>query len=178
MTEARRLCACGCGEFTTGFYRRTNPYRNYRKGEPHKFIHQHRVKPLDPKPQRYRGTRRNGVSKMTHICVAERALGKPLPEGAHVHHFDGDGYNNDPANLVICQDAAYHSLLHVRQRVKAAGGDPNTQRICTRCKQLKFASELVGGRFVTSNKCRECIRVMGREKYRRLRAAALPERQP
>lgn len=51
-----------------------------------------------------------------HILVAEKALSKPLPIGAQVHHVDKNGLNNKNNNLVICQDQAYHSLLHVRQR--------------------------------------------------------------
>lgn len=166
MAETTTLCACGCGGATSGFYARTDPFRGYVKGQPHKFIHQHRVSPSNPKSQRYRSTKRNGVSKMAHICIAERLLGRPLPKGAQVHHFDGDGHNNAPANLVLCPDQAYHQLLHVRQRVKAAGGDPNTQRICVYCKQLKFRSELVAGRFATSNKCLECMRNRHRAKVR------------
>ena len=49
-----------------------------------------------------------------HVVVAERALGKHLPAGAVVHHVDVNRRNNAPTNLVICQDAAYHKLLHAR----------------------------------------------------------------
>ncbi len=76
-----------------------------------------------------------------HILVAERALGHDLPEGAQVHHRDGNKRHNANANLVICQDAAYHKLLHVRTRVVLAGGDPNTQRICAHCRELKAFAE-------------------------------------
>ncbi len=51
-----------------------------------------------------------------HVAVAERAIGKPLPTGAIVHHIDGDKLNNAPANLVVCQDRAYHNLIHRRER--------------------------------------------------------------
>jgi hypothetical protein len=69
---------------------------------------------------------------MEHILVAERALGKPLPPGAQVHHVDKDRTNNAPSNLVICEDAAYHQLLHNRMRAMDATGDPNTVR-CGDC---------------------------------------------
>lgn len=49
-----------------------------------------------------------------HIVVAEKVLGKYLPEGAVVHHIDGNGLNNNNNNLVVCQDHAYHMTLHKR----------------------------------------------------------------
>jgi hypothetical protein len=64
-----------------------------------------------------------------HVIVAERAFGKALPKGAEVHHVDEDKFNNHRSNLVICQDRAYHQLLHQRARIVRAGGTPNTQRV-------------------------------------------------
>ena len=58
----------------------------------------------------------NGKRQYEHIVVAERALGKPLPKGAVVHHVDGQQWNNEPSNLVICPDQAYHMLLHRRMK--------------------------------------------------------------
>lgn len=69
-----------------------------------------------------------------HHLVAERALGKHLPPGSCVHHIDGNGSNNNPSNLVICQDNAYHKLIHKRERSLKACGDPNKLRCC-HCKQ-------------------------------------------
>jgi hypothetical protein len=57
----------------------------------------------------------NGRRVYEHIAVAEKALGKPLPNGAVVHHMNEDPLDNfTPFNLVICPNQAYHLLLHRR----------------------------------------------------------------
>lgn len=69
-----------------------------------------------------------------HILIAEKALGKYLPLKAVVHHVDSNGCNNASDNLVICEDTAYHALLHVRTRAFYACGNANWRK-CGRCKQ-------------------------------------------
>ena len=52
-----------------------------------------------------------------HVWLAEKALGKRLPKGAVVHHVNENPSDNDtPFNLIICQDQAYHLLLHRRAK--------------------------------------------------------------
>ncbi len=102
-----------------------------------------------------------------HRFVAERCLGRPLPEGALVHHVDYNKQNNRRSNLVICPDDAYHQLLHRRTDVLNAGGNPNTDRICCTCKQV-----LNKDRFSTNknhadgihSECRECSNTRRRGK--------------
>jgi hypothetical protein len=89
-----------------------------------------------------------------HLARAEKALGRPLPPKAVVHHLDGS--KNPDAPLVICPSQSYHFLLHIRARVISAGGDPNTQRICYKCQQLVPMSLLVKKGTQTQTVCRPC----------------------
>lgn len=77
---------------------------------------------------------------LEHVLIAERALGKPLPPKAIVHHSDRDRSNNLNGNLVICQDQAYHVLLHYRMRAIGAGRDPNKEKKCATCQEWKVFS--------------------------------------
>jgi len=58
----------------------------------------------------------NGKRYAQHRLVVEKALGKPLPKGAVIHHLNGNKADNRPCNLVVCPNEAYHNLLHSRQR--------------------------------------------------------------
>lgn len=105
-----------------------------------------------------------------HVLIAERALGKYLPAGAEVHHVDENTLNNEPSNLVICQDKAYHKLLHWRASVIRAGGNPNTHKPCGICMRVLLFAEFRANR---SNKshglrylCYACARERDRERYR------------
>jgi HNH endonuclease len=122
--------------------------RDRRRGGPPQSYMKHGQTPY----QCY-GTRR------AHVVIAERVLGRPLPQGAEVHHVDGNKKNNAPSNLVICQDRKYHALLHMRKRVLDAGGDPDTQRICSGCRTVKpmTAFPVRQGRVDgIANQCRVC----------------------
>ncbi len=107
---------------------------------------------------------------LEHILIAEKALGKPLPLGAQVHHVDEDATNNSNRNLVICQDAAYHKLLHYRARLLAQGVDPNTHRICSLCRAVKpleaFGRSTANKASGRQNGCLECLRAYNRRYVR------------
>lgn len=75
-----------------------------------------------------------GKSKLRHIVIAERALGRPLPKGAQVHHADEDRSNDSNDNLVICPNYAYHKLLHTRADALRECGNANWIR-CWICKK-------------------------------------------
>ncbi len=72
--------------------------------------------------------------KMAHVIVAERALGRPLPVGAQVHHVNETKDDNRPQNLVICPDGKYHALLHVRARALSESGNADYRKCCY-CKR-------------------------------------------
>ncbi len=72
-----------------------------------------------------------------HVVIAERIIGKHLPDGAVVHHVNRNPVDNRPSNLVICENNSYHMHLHSRQRVVDAGCDPLTHKHCTMCKEIR-----------------------------------------
>lgn len=72
-------------------------------------------------------------SVFAHVLVAERALGHYLPPRAEVHHVNENKKDNRPGNLVICEDHAYHMLLHRRLRALKACGNASWLR-CNYCK--------------------------------------------
>lgn len=80
----------------------------------------------------------NGYAKVSaarvseHIQIAELALRKSLPKAAEVHHVNCIKTDNRNCNLVICNDHAYHSLLHMRTRALDACGNPNFRK-CAIC---------------------------------------------
>jgi len=134
---SEQLCACGCGK-QTEFAKINDRKRGVKKGDPNRYLHGHYCKgrPRLDVVKRYRLVSLSATERiLLHRQRAEKALGKPLPAGAIVHHADGT--KSDHAPLVICPDDAYHMLLHRRMRIKSAGGDPNCDLICSKCKAVK-----------------------------------------
>jgi hypothetical protein len=78
-----------------------------------------------------------------HRALAERVVGHPLPTTVHIHHRDDNRRNNAPANLVICESASYHGLLHYRTRAYRATGDVHSLK-CVFCKTWGLAPDLNG----------------------------------
>ena len=167
-TIERGFCQCGCGQ-KTAICQVNYPKRGFVKGEPKAFIHGHNTLKHG---RSYKGVAITGGTRELHRVIAERALGKPLPTKAQVHHADGDHLNNANSNLVICQDVAYHKLLHMRMRVKAAGGNPNTDLYCHGCRSAKPADAFhrhprhLNGR---QSRCKECAKV---EEFKRQKTKA------
>lgn len=68
-----------------------------------------------------------------HVYKAELAAGFRLPAGVEVHHVNQIRHDNSNSNLVICQDHAYHLLLHKRMRAYRGCGNPEAG-FCRFCK--------------------------------------------
>ena len=79
-------------------------------------------------PDHYRADRWGYVRE--HILIAEKALGKSLPAGAIVHHTNG---TKDSGPLVICENQAYHNLIHQRTRAYVPCGHANWLQ-CKYCR--------------------------------------------
>jgi hypothetical protein len=94
-----------------------------------------------------------------HVLVAAKALGRELPEGVEVHHVNEVKMDNRNRNLVICQDHAYHELLHARVRIVKAGGNPDTDRVCLICGPLPTTQFAKGQR----SYCKPCNAQLVRE---------------
>jgi hypothetical protein len=130
-----KLCECGCGQ-PTGTY----------KGRRNRFVRFHHARLSGERHHAWRGGDPvliqgywyvpigHGKRRKRSIVVAERAMGKPLPKGAHVHHVNEIKTDDRNENLVVCQDAKYHQLLHVRARALRDTGDANMIR-CRYCKE-------------------------------------------
>ncbi len=92
-----------------------------------------------PKGTREASSRRNiwvnpTTCKREYVLVAEKALGKELPAKAIVHH-------HTPTQLVICQDQAYHLLLHARTKALKECGNPDLRK-CIYCGRYDAQTEL------------------------------------
>lgn len=153
------LCHCGCGG-KTKIASKTSVRDGTKRGEPHRYIYGHNFKctgvdsqnwkggrtvhtlgyVLLMQPQHPKATRQGYVFE--HVLVCEKAMGKPLPPGAVVHHHNRDRADNKTrGNLVVCQDRAYHLLLHQRMDALEACGHAEW-RMCNYCHQYDDPSNL------------------------------------
>ena len=171
-------CQCGCGG-KTKLAPQTNRKLGWVRGEPIKFMvgHWANLGLKGKKPHNYNGgiakTGKNGQRRgyldihvpdhpqarghgyvFEHRLIAEKALGKYLPEKAVIHHHTLE-------QIVICQDQAYHALLHQRTRALAACGHASWLK-CVHCQEYDPLEKLVPhsrGSFIHSECRKERLRL-------------------
>jgi len=76
--------------------------------------------------------------KMENRCIILGKIGIEINHTKVIHHhcnFDGS------FELVLCQDQAYHKLLHIREDAIRYSGNVNWRR-CTYCKQYDAPENL------------------------------------
>lgn len=71
---------------------------------------------------------------LEHVLIVERTLGREIRRPIEIHHVDGNGRNNTRTNLVVCPNAEYHSLLHMRTEALNACGNPEWRK-CGFCRK-------------------------------------------
>ena len=150
-----KLCECGCGK-PAPIAKRNKKSVGWVKGEPIRFIHGHnnvgknhpnwnngQTKDSDGRvfikdPNHKRANKANGYVKRAFL-VAEKALGKSLPPKTIIHHHKN--VEND-REIVICENQAYHMLLHQRKRAYNACGNANYNK-CPYCKQYDDPNNMI-----------------------------------
>lgn len=154
------LCECGCGGLAP-IAKVTDRSCGTVKGQPNLFISGHNLRIMAPRGvahPNWRGGRARHSAGYTeiyqpthpramqrgyvfeHLLVAELALGRALPLKAEVHHVNHQPADNRPSNLVICENHAYHHLLHRRARAYAASGSARGIK-CMYCQQWGMPGE-------------------------------------
>lgn len=133
------LCQCGCGAQTARVA--TRVAQGYALGDFYRFVSGHHMKARADLTRNayvpiHDSSRKHGYV-YEHVLRAEQALGRPLPHGAQVHHVDENRRNSANTNLVICENRAYHALLH------------NQGARCSARRQSQYATAL------PSLRCRE-----------------------
>lgn len=166
------MCQCGCGQPTTRLVRSRG---RGTIGTWNRYAPNHNGLRIGD-GKHYRATADgSGKVRDVHRVIAERALGKRLPRKVEVHHVDGNKLNNANRNLVICEDHAYHRLLHMRTKVVRAGGNPNVDVFCNGCQKAKAPSEFspypkhVNG---LASRCKRCLAAEAKARSTPKQAAA------
>ena len=145
-------CQCGCGG-KTPMAKHTSTRDKTIKGKPLRYLPAHSLKKYNKKggenPNWKGGKTKiagyfwiikpdhpNNCSGYISVAtlVAEKALGKFLPKKAMVHHVDCNKENNKNSNLVVCQDRAYHNMLHRRMKALIECGHASWRK-CRYCKK-------------------------------------------
>lgn len=182
------FCQCGCGGKTT-VATRNDTKAGKIKGEPAKYICGHHPKERCKKLKGAKNPNWKGGSIIDgkgyrllyvpehpkassngyvreHILIAEKALGKPLPKGAVVHHPNGEKADNSRGNHVVCQDEGYHRLLHMRTEALISCGHSNWRK-CPHCKKYDDPANMYHATKKDTYYHQECRNAYQRKRYKR-----------
>lgn len=109
----------GCGEKAVTISEKLCHFHRRRKEAGLSMTNERAIRPRGtgtPDKKGYIVVRVAGQNKFEHRLIAEKALGKPLPSSAQVHHWNEKRWDNRPTNLVVCPSEEYHRLLHKRAK--------------------------------------------------------------
>jgi hypothetical protein len=148
---AEGFCQCGCGQ-RTNIAKWNDKRRGAVKGMPTRYLPRHpSASGIPENNSRWKGGKRKDKDGYVlilrhghpcadskgyireHVLLAEKVLQRHLRDGECTHHHNQDKANNGPGNIVICQDQAYHMLLHQRMRAMDVCGNANYRK-CKICK--------------------------------------------
>ncbi|MFA5381818.1 MAG: HNH endonuclease [Candidatus Micrarchaeia archaeon] len=155
MNNQAGLCQCGCGQ-KTKTAKKNDKRHGHIAGCPIRFINGHNSKGKG-NPSWNGGRHIDTFGYVRVYCsdhpkkhrssmnearlIAERVLGKYLPDKAIIHHNDGNKINNSHCNLVICESVSYHMLIHQRIRAHKACGHASWRK-CQFCKKYDAPNKL------------------------------------
>lgn len=172
-------CQCGCGHIAP-IAKNTNKRWDHVKGKPIRFIRGHSLEyPRGKTHPRWKGGKKSDAEGRTwihmpghkkaqknyvlqYVLIVEKLLGKSLPNGVMIHHFDGIPSNDKNKNLVICENNTYHRLLHQRKRAYDACGHANWKK-CHICKEYDEVENL----YLSPNKNSSAYHKRCKKKYQR-----------
>jgi len=157
VREFPKVCA-ECGIQFLAWFNRQKWCSHQCSAKAHSGIHHHAWNNGRSSDHGYPTIRINGKKVRENRAVAERVLGKPLPSTCVVHHWDENIENNEPSNLVICENDAYHNLLHARMRRLRDTGSFELKR-CLTCNEIKPITDFHKRRRAwdgTTEDCKPC----------------------